>query len=179
MAPNNGSTYYHHLKQVLGKCHYRLWNNTLLNFKHLTSLLTHNSFVGVVNVNETLLKGVNKNVHLFYSLTWRRHQMETFSALLAIWAGNSPVTVEFPAIRPVTRSFNDFFDLRLNKRMSEQWWSWWFETPSCPLWRHCNEGCGQLVVIYVSIIDVGLYSLSGRTSCRKFSWRLEVARFRV
>ena len=40
--------------------------------------------------------------------------METFSALLAICTGNSPVTGEFPAQRPVTRSFVDFFDLRLN-----------------------------------------------------------------
>ena len=39
--------------------------------------------------------------------------METFSALLAICAGNSPVPGEFPAQRPVTRSFYDFFDLRL------------------------------------------------------------------
>ena len=40
--------------------------------------------------------------------------METFSALLAIWSGNSPVTSEFPARRPVTRSFDVFFDLRPN-----------------------------------------------------------------
>ena len=40
--------------------------------------------------------------------------METFSALLAICAGNSPVTGEFPAQSPVTRSFDVFFDLRLN-----------------------------------------------------------------
>ena len=38
--------------------------------------------------------------------------METFSALLAICAGNSPVTGEFPTQRPVTRSFDVFFDLR-------------------------------------------------------------------
>ena len=31
-----------------------------------------------------------------------------------------------------------FFDLRLNKRLSEQSWGWWFETLSCPLWHHCN-----------------------------------------
>ena len=42
----------------------------------------------------------------------------------------------FTAQKPVTRSF-DVFDLRLNKRLSKQWWSWWFETPSRPLWRHC------------------------------------------
>ena len=69
---------------------------------------------------------------------WWRHQMETFSALLVLYAGNSPVTGEFPAQRPVTRSFDVFFDLRLNKRLSKQSWGWWFETPSCPLWRHCN-----------------------------------------
>ena len=37
--------------------------------------------------------------------------METFSALLAICEGNSPVTGEFPAQRPVTRSFDVFFHL--------------------------------------------------------------------
>ena len=41
------------------------------------------------------------------------HQMETFSALLALCAGNSPVNGEFPVQRPVTRSFGIFFDLRL------------------------------------------------------------------
>ena len=54
----------------------------------------------------------------FYA--WWRHQMETFSALLAICAGNSPVTGEFPAQRLVTRSFDVFFDLRLVKRLSKR-----------------------------------------------------------
>ena len=44
--------------------------------------------------------------------------METFSVLLAICAGNSPVTGEFPAQRPVTLSFDVFFDLRPNKQLS-------------------------------------------------------------
>ena len=43
--------------------------------------------------------------------------METFSALLAICVGNSSVTGEFPAQRPVTRGFDVFFDLRLRKRL--------------------------------------------------------------
>ena len=34
--------------------------------------------------------------------------------------------------------FDVFFDLHPNKRLSKQSWGWWFETPSCPLWRHCN-----------------------------------------
>ena len=63
----------------------------------------------------------------------------TFSALLALCAGNSPVTGEFPTQRPVTRSFGVFFDLHLNKRLSKQWWGWWFETPSHSLWRHRND----------------------------------------
>ena len=62
----------------------------------------------------------------------------TFSALLALCEGNSPVTDEFPTQRPVTRSFDVFFDLRLNKRLSKQSWCWWFGTPSRSLWRHCN-----------------------------------------
>ena len=41
--------------------------------------------------------------------------MEIFSALLAICAGNSPVTGEFPTQRPVTRSFDVYFDLRPNE----------------------------------------------------------------
>ena len=52
--------------------------------------------------------------------TWWRHQMEFFSALLAFCAGNSPVYGEFPAQRPVTRSF-DIFYLRLNQQLSKQW----------------------------------------------------------
>ena len=76
-------------------------------------------------------------------MPWWRHQMETFSALLAICAGNSPVTGEFLAQRPVTRSFNVFFDLRLNKQLSKQSRGWWFDTLSRPLWRHCNEVIGR------------------------------------
>ena len=73
-------------------------------------------------------------------VAWWRHQMEALSALLTICAGNSPVTGEFHAQRPVTRSFDALFDLRLNKRrgLSKQWWGWWFETHSYPLWRHCS-----------------------------------------
>ena len=70
--------------------------------------------------------------------TWWRHQMETFSALLAFCAGNSPVTGEFPAQRPVTWNFDVFFDLHLNKWLSKHSSRQSFEMPSCPLWRHCN-----------------------------------------
>ena len=53
-------------------------------------------------------------------------------------AGNSPVPGEFHAQRPVTQSFDVFFDLRLNIRLSKQSSGRWFETLSPPLFRHCN-----------------------------------------
>ena len=65
--------------------------------------------------------------------------MEAFSALLAICAGNSPVPCEFTAQWQVTRSFDVFFDMRPNKRLSKQSRGWWFETPSRPNWRHYND----------------------------------------
>ena len=64
--------------------------------------------------------------------------MEIFSASLALFVESSPVTGQFPVQRPVTQSFDVFFDLRLNKRLSKQSWGWWFETSSRSLWRHCN-----------------------------------------
>ena len=45
---------------------------------------------------------------------------------------------EFPTQKPVTRSFDVLFDLRLNKRLSKQPWGWWLETPSWSLWRQRN-----------------------------------------
>ena len=72
--------------------------------------------------------------------------METFFALLTLCAGNSPVnagnspvTDEFPAQRPLTWSFDVFFDLRLVERWSKQSWGWWSEAPSHSLWGHCND----------------------------------------
>ena len=84
------------------------------------------------------IKTSPKPPSLAFCDAWWRHQMETFSALLALCAGNSPVTGEFPSQMPVTRSFDVFFDLRSNKRLSKQSWVWWSETTSRSLWRRCN-----------------------------------------
>ena len=70
---------------------------------------------------------------------WWRHQMEAFSALLAICAGNSPVSGEFPAQRPVTRGFDAFFDLAringwVNNRQAGD-----LRRHRAPLWRHRND----------------------------------------
>ena len=75
---------------------------------------------------------------LWVNFSWWRHKMEPSSVLLAICAGNSPVTGEFPAQRPVTRSFDVFFDLHLNPQLSKQWRHRCFETPSRSFWSHCN-----------------------------------------
>ena len=55
------------------------------------------------------------------------------------------------------RSFDIFFDLHPNKRLSKQWWGWWFETQSCSRWRHRNA------------CNLGLYSISGGATYRKVS----------
>ena len=67
---------------------------------------------------------------------------------------------EFPTQRPVTRRFDVFFDLRLNKRLSKQPWGWWFETPSLSLWRQCNvtshkkKKKNQCIMIYPNPISL-------------------------
>ena len=91
--------------------------------------------------------------------------METVSALLALCAGNSPVPGEFPAQRPVTRSFDVFFDLRLNKRLSKQSWGWWFETPSRPLWRQCNGYSLMKCILWCEFCSNYLY-ISNQRDCR-------------
>ena len=93
-------------------------------------------------------------LHRLYDLSWWRHHMETFSALLAICAGHSPVAGEFPAQRPVTRSFDVFFHLRLNKRLSKQPRGCWFGTPRWSLWRQWN---------------VFFYKISPQTWTRKYT----------
>ena len=129
-----------------------LWNNhrsVLVCFNWIFVLLNRHIFQ-MFSIVRACIKSIILWIMKFHSdcyivspgwsHSWWRHQMETFSPLLALCAGNSPVSVEFPAQRPVPRSFDVFCDLRLDKRLSKQTWGWWFETPSCSLWRHCN-GC--------------------------------------
>ena len=98
---------------------------------------------------------------------WWRHQMEIFSAFLSLCAGNSPVPGEFPAQRPMPRSFDVFFELRLNKQLNKQSWGWWFETRSRSLWRHRNEVRRQANIFWpptapwegICVIHFGFLSL--------------------
>ena len=68
-------------------------------------------------------------------ITWWHQQMETFSAFLALCERNPSVTGVFPSQRPVTWSFDIFFELHLNKRLGQQSRRRWFETPTRSLWR--------------------------------------------
>ena len=77
--------------------------------------------------------------HLCHNYMMTSSNGNTFSVLLPLCVRNSPVTGEFPAQRPVTRSFDVFFDMSQNKRLSKQSLGWWFETPSRSLWRHCDD----------------------------------------
>ena len=70
--------------------------------------------------------------------------MESCSASLVLCEGNTPVTGEFSSQRPVTRSFDAFFDLHLNKRLSKPSRRRWFETPSRPLWRNWKMTKGSI-----------------------------------
>ena len=75
--------------------------------------------------------------------------METFSVLLSLSAGNSPVICEFPSRRPVTRSFDNFCDLRLNKRLCKPSGWRWFGTPVCSLCHHCHE-CSVVILLFMT-----------------------------
>ena len=73
------------------------------------------------------------------------------------FAGNSPVTDEFPSQRTVTRSFDVFFDLRQNIRLCKQSRRRWFDTQSRSLWRHCNG--------WLRFCRIGSKNTWGNTSC--------------
>ena len=80
---------------------------------------------------------------IVYATVFQAHRRKHQSfASLAFVRGIHRVTGhlcgEFPAQRPVTRSFDVFFDVP-EKRLRKQSWGWWFETPSCPLLRQCND----------------------------------------
>ena len=79
---------------------------------------------------------------------WWRHRMETFPALLAICVGNPPVTGEFPTQRSVTRRFDVFFDLHLNKSLSKQSCSdnglSSVHSQKCT-WKYCRQNGGHFV----------------------------------
>ena len=87
---------------------------------------------------------------------------EKFSALLALCAGNPPVTGGFPSQRPVTRSLDVFFALRLYKRLSKNW-------DAGDLRRNQFESCDEgfhLHAVQVSRDDKKCENVILRASCK-------------
>ena len=101
-------------------------------------------------------------------ISWRHHRMETFSALLALCAGNSPVIGEFPAQRSVTRSFDVSLIYTLNKRLSKQSLGWWFEMPSCSFWRHRNVLFQIWIFSFKTIYLMLMSAIFPRPYCVKY-----------
>ena len=86
--------------------------------------------------------------------TLLRHLIETFSALLTLCKGKPPVTGGFPLQKPMTRSFDVFFGMGLNKWLSKQSKCRWFETPCRSLCCRCSD---QFWGIYRKIWILLLY----------------------
>ena len=87
-----------------------VWDTVSYIYPHPLDVSAHGHYFLNNGFENTEWTSCISDLHDKIRITSRRHQMETFSALLAIMAGDSPVT------KPVTRSFDVFFVLRLNKR---------------------------------------------------------------
>ena len=111
----------------------------------------------ITNGNEVRFSFSIQCVSYFTQTTWWRHQMETFSALLALCAGNSPMTGEFPTQRSSNAELWCFFGIGEGKQVNEPSICWWFETLLRPLWRHCNASISQQGILkhhLKSVIDI-------------------------
>ena len=93
--------------------------------------------------------------HMYqFEKSWWRHQIDAFSRY-------------WPFVRGIHRSLVNsphkgqwrgaLMICALNKRLSKQWWGWWFETPSRSLWRHCNVYIDFLAVCPHLVISVHFY----------------------
>ena len=116
------------------------WNGEILFYKdihiRITDLSTHWLFVWLPHNIKTkfIILATTKAVQQLLVFRVTGHLCGEFTG-----------PGEFPAQRTVTQSFDVFFDLRLNKRLSVQSWGWWLETQSHPLCRQCNESFVQIM----------------------------------
>ena len=105
------------------------WNIDDLLFVFHVWVFRHDSFlVHVIPITLLRMNLYNFQCFSFITITnsysgalcpWWHNQMETLAVLLTLCEGNPPVTSGFTSQRPVTWSFDVFFDLRLNKRFSK------------------------------------------------------------
>ena len=128
----------------------------------------HQSSVVYTHVSDQLTRGSPTPTHSQSTMTSSNGNILRVTGHLC---GEFTVTGEFPVQRPVTRGF-DVFYLRMNKRLSKQWWGWWFDTPSHLLWRHCNGASNRGVFIGFAVVVVGNDKLWNKhSSCGEISHR--------
>ena len=126
-------------------CQVQIWNSCECKFcVKFKRHEFHDLIILMQNLWEYLMHSTLNTKFLFtfselHLISLWHHQMETFSALLALCDGNPPVTGEVLSKRLVTRSIDVLMsDPRLNKRLSKQSRRRWFEMTSRSLWSHCN-----------------------------------------
>ena len=95
-------------------------------------------------VAQKSIAGFYRQIHVHFrtGIEWniaRRLNSSGFSVIMMTSSNGNIFRVTGPLCGPVTRSFDAFFDLRLNKRLNKQSRRRWFDTPSWSLWRHCND----------------------------------------
>ena len=115
-----------------------------------TPQITYSTYIGtIVQTNGLCLVILTMVCYVKHMFHWLGQDLDEWKCMMTSSNGNifrvtGPLCGEltgpgeFPTQRPVTRSFDVFFDLRLNKQLSKQPWGWWFETPSWSLWRQRN-----------------------------------------
>ena len=121
----------------------------------------------------TKLLFINR-LYIHICISWWCHQMEIFSALLALCVRNSPVTGEFPSQRPVTRSFDAFLPAPWIKRLSKNSCGWWLQTPSRSLWRRGNVGLCTTRQFYVLPGWFAWYIYHKNAKCLRFRIRKQI-----
>ena len=112
-------------------------------------------FLKLIDTHETIVNATR-------ILSWWRHQTETFPRYWPFVRGIHRSPVNFLQKGQWRGALMFSLICALNKRLSKQWWGWWFETPSCPLWRHCS------IWRFTSACWFRIYSIWNR-SCRWLS----------
>ena len=118
--------YVRKLKHILGLCYFPTLRGHGLTTSVLVEVLL--SYASNIVVGDHM--GAQGPIHEELWFSWWRHQMEPFSALLTLARGILRSPVDSP--------HKGRWRGALNKWLSKQSRSRWFDTPSHPLWRHCN-----------------------------------------
>ena len=107
-------------------------------------------FIATTNTRPTIIYCQIMQSQFYMMTSSNGHNLRVTGPLCGEFTGPG----EFPAQRPVTRSFDVFFDLHLYKRLSKQPWGWWFETPSWSLWCQCNDSFHRYILSILLVVHI-------------------------